>query len=83
MIVFIIFIKVNNIRNKNADGMPPIMLFAGLLCGVSWLIYGLLLGDPNVYVSELFAVLADLRGVAPHTERVSYSATDGPRQVIM
>ena len=31
--------------------MPPIMLFAGLLCGVAWLIYGLLLGDANVYVS--------------------------------
>ena len=61
MIVIIIFIKVNNVQNKNADGMPPIMLFAGLLCGVSWLIYGLLLRDPNVYVSELFVSWTSVR----------------------
>ena len=27
------------------------MMLGGFLCGSSWLVYGMLLNDPNVYVS--------------------------------
>ena len=45
------FIQVDNFKNKNADGMPLIMLLSGGACSLSWLVYGLLLKDANVYVS--------------------------------
>ena len=45
--------QIGNIRNKNTDGMPQIMLLGGLACSSCWLVYGLMLNDPNVYVSDL------------------------------
>ena len=44
--------QVNNIRYKNADGMPAIMLLSAGASGLCWLIYGMMLEDPNVYVSN-------------------------------
>jgi len=43
--------QIGNIRNKNADGMPTVMLLGGLACSSCWLFYGYLLQDPNIYVS--------------------------------
>ena len=54
------FQQYNNFKNKNADGMPLIMLMGGCACAVSWLVYGLLLGDPNIYVSDDFGYLCTL-----------------------
>ena len=48
--IFLMF-QVGNIRNHNADGMPLVMTVMGLACGVSWLVYGLMLNDINIYVS--------------------------------
>ncbi|KAK2144372.1 hypothetical protein LSH36_763g00003 [Paralvinella palmiformis] len=45
--------RIGNIRNKNADGMPTIMLLGGLACSSCWLLYGYLLDDPNVYVPNI------------------------------
>ena len=47
----ILCLQFDNVRNKNADGMPLIMLLGGMVCGMSWLVFGLLLNDPNIYVS--------------------------------
>jgi len=52
--------QIGNIRNKNADGMPQIMLYGGLMCSSCWLVYGLMLNDPNVYVSDLLLIVAVL-----------------------
>jgi len=43
-------LQIGNIRLKNADGMPLIMLLGTLACCACWLVYGLLLDDPNIYV---------------------------------
>lgn len=43
------FEVVSNIRNKNAEGMPPVMLIGGIICSSCWLIYGVMLNDPNIY----------------------------------
>lgn len=52
------YLQYGNIRNQNADGMPQIMLYGGLLCSSSWLIYGLMLNDFNVYVSQILIIFA-------------------------
>jgi len=36
-------LQIGNVRLKNADGMPLIMLLGTLVCCACWLIYGLLL----------------------------------------
>lgn len=36
--------------------MPFVMLVGGFVCGVAWLVYGILLEDPNVYVRVLHVV---------------------------
>ncbi|KAI0235718.1 hypothetical protein LSAT2_013796 [Lamellibrachia satsuma] len=41
----------NNFCKRNADGTPPVMVISGVACGLSWLIYGMMLHDPFVYVS--------------------------------
>lgn len=40
---------IHNIRHKNADGMPAVMLIGGTVCSSCWLVYGIMLGDPNIY----------------------------------
>lgn len=47
------FEVIHNIRHKNADGMPTIMLLGGITCSSSWLIYGGMLGDPNIYTPNI------------------------------
>lgn len=47
----LIFLQVSNIRNKNAEGMPAVMLTGGIVCSSCWLVYGIMLKDPNIYVS--------------------------------
>jgi solute carrier family 50 protein (sugar transporter) len=47
------FEVVNNIRNKNADGMPLVMLLGGLACSSCWLLYGWMLKDPNIYAPNV------------------------------
>jgi len=44
---------VQNVRQKNADGMPLIMLVGGMCCSSCWLIYGMMLGDPNIYTPNI------------------------------
>lgn len=51
---------IQNIKNKNTDGMPLIMLLGGLACSSSWLIYGLLLNDANVYQPNIPGILITL-----------------------
>lgn len=47
------FEVINNIRNKNADGMPAVMLIGGILCSTCWLTYGIMLHDPNIYTPNI------------------------------
>jgi len=48
---------VQNVRQKNADGMPYIMLVGGMCCSSCWLIYGMMLNDPNIYTPNIPGLL--------------------------
>jgi uncharacterized protein with PQ loop repeat len=50
--------QFNNFRHKHCDGMPFVMLAGGTLCSTSWLIYGMLLGDTNIYVSAFLLLFS-------------------------
>jgi solute carrier family 50 protein (sugar transporter) len=50
----------DNVCNKNADGMPIIMLVGGLACGTCWLVYGLMLNDPNIYAPNIPGIVITL-----------------------
>lgn len=47
------FEVIDNIRNKNANGMPAVMLIGGIICSTCWLTYGLMLNDPNIYTPNI------------------------------
>ena len=47
-------LQIGNVRLKNADGMPVIMLLGSLMCCSCWLVYGVMLSDPNIYVRIYF-----------------------------
>jgi len=53
-------LQIDNIRLKNADGMPLIMLLGSLMCCSCWFVYGLMLGDPTVYVCIYFYLVFHL-----------------------
>jgi len=55
-------LQVGNIRLKNADGMPLIMLLCSIMCSSCWLVYGLMLNDPNIYVRIYFMAARRLAG---------------------
>ena len=44
--------QIENIRNKNADGMPLVMMLGSLSCSTCWLFFGMMLNDVNIYVSN-------------------------------
>ncbi len=54
-------IQIKNLHDKNSDGIPMVMVLGALACGCSWLIYGLMLNDPNVYVSLASARLGQFQ----------------------
>ncbi|ELT96332.1 hypothetical protein CAPTEDRAFT_226884 [Capitella teleta] len=54
-----IFEVISNFRNKNCDGMPLVMLAGGTVCGASWLFYGMLLDDPNIYAPNIPGVIVN------------------------
>ncbi|CAD5118430.1 DgyrCDS7138 [Dimorphilus gyrociliatus] len=57
MMVLPVFEIVDNFKNKNANGMPPVMLIFGNICAISWLWYGILLGDINIYGPNIPGIL--------------------------
>jgi solute carrier family 50 protein (sugar transporter) len=54
------FEVIGNIRHKNADGMPLIMLLGGLACSSCWLVYGTMLGDANIYAPNIPGIAINL-----------------------
>lgn len=41
---------INNVVGKNADGVPLVMVLGSVACASCWLTYGIMLGDPNIYM---------------------------------
>jgi len=51
-------------RSGVADGVSPLSALNGLIAAVSWLVYGLLVDDPVVWIVSLVAVLPGVWTVA-------------------
>jgi uncharacterized protein with PQ loop repeat len=47
-----LFFQIENVQKKNADGMPLIMMMGSIVCSLCWLVFGLMLNDVNIYVSD-------------------------------
>jgi len=60
MMILPAFELYGNIKNQNADGVPFIMLVGGLACSTSWLLYGLILNDFNVYIPNVPGITVGL-----------------------
>ncbi|KAL5004623.1 hypothetical protein ScPMuIL_018079 [Solemya velum] len=55
---------VDCVRNQSASGMSLAMLYGGLLCAATWLLYGLLLKDFYIYAPNIVGVVTHLGKVA-------------------
>eukprot|EP00918_Siedleckia_nematoides_P106264 GHVU01231917.1.p1 GENE.GHVU01231917.1~~GHVU01231917.1.p1 ORF type:complete len:214 (-),score=5.75 GHVU01231917.1:267-908(-) len=68
---------IDNFQNKNADGIPLVMILGMLACGASWLTYGLMLNDVNIYapnIPGLFVSIAKLYAIQ------LYGSSEKPKQ---
>ncbi|CAH1797230.1 unnamed protein product [Owenia fusiformis] len=53
MMVLPVFEIVDNVKNRNGNGLPLIMVSGAIVCSISWLVFGLLLADPFVWGPNL------------------------------
>ncbi|KAK2189508.1 hypothetical protein NP493_104g00000 [Ridgeia piscesae] len=47
----------NNLRNQDANGTPTVMVVSGMAAALSWLVYGIMLRDPYIYVPNIPALI--------------------------